>query len=312
MDKIDIQNISKRFDDKLVLDNISMQIKKGEIFGLIGPNGAGKSTLINIIIGLIKEDNGHVLIDGKTIQEDARCYKKKIGLVPQELALIETLNAIDNLEYFGTYFGLSGKRQKESIKEILELTGLGDSAKKKVKTYSGGMKRRLNVAVAMLSHPEILIMDEPTVGVDPQSRNHIFDFIKKINLEEQTTIIYTSHYMEEVEHLCNRIFILDEGKKISYGTKGDIRSLMGEMQNIHLFVDCLNQQLIEDLSILDDIQDVNKVSDVELSLVTKKNYNLDELILNCQKHQLKIRSVYIEEPSLEEIFLSLTGRSLRD
>jgi len=311
MEKIELQNITKRFDDRLVLDNISFSIDKGEIFGLIGPNGAGKSTLINIIIGLLHQDNGQVFVDGTTISEDSVAFKRKIGLIPQELALIETLNAYDNLEYFGTFYGLYGKELKKAINEVLEITGLEDR-KKKVKDFSGGMKRRLNIAVALMHHPQILIMDEPTVGVDPQSRNHIFDCIKKINQEEGTTVIYTSHYMEEVEYLCNRIFIIDEGKKISFGTKNEIKKLLGTSQTIDICYEQIPDLLLEELKQLEKVKEIEIVSEKKLKIIAEESLSLDEIITISQGLSAKIKSVNVEEVSLEEVFLSLTGKRLRD
>lgn len=311
MEKIELQNITKRFDDHLVLDNISFTIEKGEIFGLIGPNGAGKSTLINIIIGLLKQDGGNVFVDGKTIQEDSITFKRKIGLIPQELALIETLNAVDNLEYFGSFYGLYGKELKKAIDEVLEMTGLEDR-KKKVKDFSGGMKRRLNIAIALMHHPEIIIMDEPTVGVDPQSRNHIFDCIKKINQEEGSTVIYTSHYMEEVEYLCNHIFIIDEGKKITYGTKEEIKRLLGTSQTIHVILDTIPDELMQEIKKIKDIREVEILNSKELKIIGEEELSLDEIISICHRMNAKIKGVNVEEVSLEEVFLSLTGKRLRD
>ena len=190
MSIIEVKNVTKRFDDKLVTDNISLNIEEGEIFGLLGPNGAGKSTLINIIVGLIEKDKGSINICGMDISKEPLKTKRSIGLVPQEIALFEGLNARDNLEYFGGLYGLRGKELKERINEALSIVALDREDKKQVKKYSGGMKRRLNIAAALMHHPKVIIMDEPTVGVDPQSRNYIFEMIKKINKERKTTIIY--------------------------------------------------------------------------------------------------------------------------
>lgn len=194
MDIVKVNNITKRFNDKLALDNISFSVKEGEIFGLIGPNGAGKSTLINIITNLMLPNSGSIQINGLDLSKDYIKAKSIIGLVPQELALIEALTPFDNLEYFGAFYGLKGKLLQERINEALEVIGLTEVKKKKVKKLSGGMQRRLNIGIALLNHPKILILDEPTVGVDPQSRNHIFNFIKDISKKQKTTVIYTSHY----------------------------------------------------------------------------------------------------------------------
>jgi len=185
LSKICVKNVTKRFCDKLVLDNVSFEIKEGDIFGLIGPNGAGKSTLINIMTGLLKGNSGEVEVGGYSISKDPLKAKALIGLIPQELALMEQLSAYDNLEYFGAFYGLGGKLLKERIKEAMEVTGLSDRKKEKVKKFSGGMKRRLNLAVAIMHRPKVLIMDEPTVGVDPQSRNCIFEFVKKNQQRKQ-------------------------------------------------------------------------------------------------------------------------------
>ena len=184
---VEIKSITKSFDEKKVLNQVSFEIMKGECFGLLGPNGAGKSTLIDIITGLKKTDQGDVLIDGRSIKEDALTIRQKLGVVPQELAIIEELNAVDNLTYFGGLYGLYGNTLKERIAEILAVTGLEEKKKEKVKTFSGGMKRRLNIGIALLHQPEFLILDEPTVGVDPQSRQHIFDFLETLN-QQGTTI----------------------------------------------------------------------------------------------------------------------------
>ena len=247
MNIIKVENITKRFKDKLVLDNISFDIEEGEIFGLIGPNGAGKSTLINIITNLMMADSGNVFVEGKNLLEDTIYIKSIIGLVPQELAIIEQLTPYDNLEYFGYLYGLSGKLLKDRINEALEFAGLVDVKKKKISKLSGGMKRRLNLAIAILNHPKILILDEPTVGVDPQSRNHIFDFLRKLSNENNTTIIYTSHYMEEVEHLCSKIFIIDEGKEIASGTQDYLKSLVFSNKKLNIKIDKISGDLLFNL-----------------------------------------------------------------
>lgn len=312
MSKIEIQNVSKRFDDKLVLDNISFSVEKGEIFGLIGPNGAGKSTLINSMIGLLQPNSGIISIDGKTIADNPIEYKGKIGLVPQDIALIEDLTAYDNLEYFGAYYGLFGKKLKERMDEAIEMSGLKDKGKQKVKKFSGGLKRRLNVAVAMMHHPEILIMDEPTVGVDAQSRNYIFDYIKKVNREENTTVIYTSHYMEEVEQLCNRIFIMDNGKMVSYGTKSEVKALVNDTVTITVKVKDAPDHFIGTVRMLDGVSDAEVKGDDDFVLFAHHSFQLNEFINLCQQNHVSLTSIHIDEPTLEEVFLSLTGKRLRD
>lgn len=312
MNNIVVKNITKRFDDKLVLDNISFEIKEGDIFGLIGPNGAGKSTLISIMTGLIKSNGGEITIGGYSIEKEHLKAKELIGLVPQELALMETLTAYDNLEYFGAFYGLGGKLLKERIEEALIVTGLNEKRKVKVKKFSGGMKRRLNLAVAIMHRPRILILDEPTVGVDPQSRNYIFEFIKRVNKEDKTTVLYTSHYMEEIEHLCNNIFILDEGKEIASGSKAMIKSMTNMHGAIKIVLDKYDDELILNIKALNGVKDCFFKEEMILIYINEDTFNLEELLLMFAKEHRKIKSFNIEEASLEEVFLSLTGKNLRD
>ena len=311
MSIIEVKNITKRFNDKLVLDNVSYEVNEGEIFGFIGPNGAGKSTLINIMTTLLIPDSGTIKICGYDILKEPIKAKECIGYVPQDLALIEDLNAYDNLEFFGALYGLKGKVLKERIKESLKVTGLEKTKKQKVKKFSGGMKRRLNIAVAIMHHPKVLILDEPTVGVDPQSRNHIFSFIKNICKEWGTTIVYTSHYMEEVEELCKRVFIMDLGKEISYGEKGDIKSSVFSNNKVLIETQNINAKTIMELK---DIKGIMKVTDKneEVSLTINSEFKLAKVLSLLEKNNIDIIKISYEEPKLEDVFLSLTGKNLRD
>lgn len=312
MSIIKIENISKKFDDKLVLDNISFNVDKGEIFGLIGPNGAGKSTLINIITGLIDPNSGSASIGGFHINKNPIKAKSFIGLVPQELALMESVSAYDNLEFFGSLYGLKGKTLKNKIETVLEITGLSEKKKGKVKKFSGGMKRRLNLAAAIMHEPAILILDEPTVGIDPQSRNHIFEYIKNINKEKNTTVIYTSHYMEEVEFLCDDIFILDEGKEIAYGSKSSIKGMISTNNKIHIESYNINNDLLSNIESLNGVLDVKiSFNNIDL-LVEERDFNLKSLLNTMDQNGTNIKSINVHEPNLEEVFLALTGKSLRD
>jgi len=312
MPKIQIQNITKRFKDRLVLDNVSFSIEKGEIFGLIGPNGAGKSTLLNIIIGLLKANSGQVLIDGKTIEDNSVEYKKKIGFVPQELAILEELTVFDNLEYFGGYYGLFGKVLKERIRIVLEQVGLKDHQKEKVKKLSGGFKRRLNIALALVHEPEVLILDEPTVGIDTASRSEIFALIKRMSQEQQVTVIFTSHYMGEIEQLCEQIFIMDQGKKVSQGTKQEIKSLFMDGNMIQVKFNFLPSLLINELKLVVGVKELMLKTDERLVLLVDSTFQLDALIQICHQHQVKLIEIHFEKPSLEEVFLALTGRRWHD
>jgi ABC-2 type transport system ATP-binding protein len=311
MNIIEVKNLTKRFSDKLVLDNISLKIEEGEIFGLLGPNGAGKSTLINLIIGLIKADNGDVFVGGHSINKEPIKVREQIGVVPQEIALFESLNAKENLEYWGGLYGLKGAKLRERIDEAISIAGLEDNLKKRVKTYSGGMKRRLNVAAGMMHHPEILIMDEPTVGVDPQSRNHIFQVVKDMNKNYNTTIIYTSHYMEEVEHLCSNILILDLGKEVAFGTKEQLKRMVQDDKVFRIKATGDLNTLMFGLKKNSKIRGIEKESD-GLKIITSADLNLNEVLNEIQTSNVQVKNLGIDEPSLEEVFLTLTGKKLRD
>ena len=309
---IEIKDVTKSYGRQKVLQNVSFEIMEGELFGLLGPNGAGKSTLIDILTGIQSMDSGDIFINGKSIKTDKVEIRKHLGLVPQDIALLEELNAVDNLEYFGGLYGLAGQELKSQIEKLLEVAGLTDKKKEKVKNYSGGMKRRLNIAVAMLHNPSILILDEPTVGVDAQSRQHIFDYIQSL-AEQGTTILYTSHYMEEIETLCKRVFILDLGEEVAYGTKEEVKKLVGHTQTVALTLDRVPAGFDEVLKNSENgIQFVTvDGQDVELT-IDQTIFSMMKLIEQVEQAQLVIKSVNVKETTLEEAFLQLTGKTLRD
>lgn len=311
MSIIEVKNVTKRFNDKLVLDNVSYEVNKGEIFGFIGPNGAGKSTLINIMTSLLIPDSGTVKICGYDILEEPIKAKECIGYVPQDISLIEDLTAYDNLEFFGALYGLKGKELKERIKEALEVTGLGDRKKEKVKKFSGGMKRRLNIAAAIMHHPKVLIMDEPTVGVDPQSRNHIFNFTKNICKEWGTTVIYTSHYMEEVEELCRRVFIIDLGKEIAYGTEEEIKASVFPNNKVTIEAKDISAELILNIEKVNGVLNV-KEKEETITLTIDSNFKLHNVLTIIEQYDINIKKISYEEAKLEDVFLTLTGKTLRD
>ena len=309
---IEIKDVTKSYGRHKVLQNVSFEIMEGELFGLLGPNGAGKSTLIDILTGIQSMDSGEIFINGKSIKTDKVEIRKHLGLVPQDIALLEELNAVDNLEYFGGLYGLAGQELKSQIEKLLEVAGLTDKKKEKVKNYSGGMKRRLNIAVAMLHNPSILILDEPTVGVDAQSRQHIFDYIQSL-AEQGTTILYTSHYMEEIETLCKRVFILDLGEEVAYGTKEEVKKLVGHTQTVALTLDRVPAGFDEVLKNSENgIQFVTvDGQDMELT-IDQTIFSMMKLIEQVEQAQLVIKSVKVKETTLEEAFLQLTGKTLRD
>lgn len=308
---INVKNVTKRFGDKIVLDNVSYEVSKGEIFGFLGPNGAGKSTLISIMTSILVPNSGSVEICGYDILKDSIKAKANIGYVPQDVSLIEDINAYSNLEYYGALYGLKGKLLKERISEALEITGLTEKKKEKVKKFSGGMKRRLNIAVAIMHHPKVLILDEPTVGVDPQSRNHIFEFIKKITKEWETTVLYTSHYMEEIEELCERVFIMDLGKEIAYGTKSEVK--FSVIPNNKVIIECseIKGERILEIKKIEGIINV-KEEDEKLLLTINNNFKLGPVLNILEQDKILIKKISYEEPKLEDVFLTLTGKKLRD
>ena len=225
---LSIQNVTKKYGEKVIIENENFSVYKGDILGFIGPNGAGKSTSINIISTLVSPDNGSILFHGQDISSNMLNYKKSLGIVPQDLAIYEDLNAYDNVAFFCSLYGIRGMELKEKVKKALEFVGLWDRRKDLPSKFSGGMKRRLNIACAITHEPELLIMDEPTVGIDPQSRNKILEAVKELN-RTGTTVIYTSHYMEEIEALCNRIVLLDKGNVIEDLSKNDYKAKYEQM-----------------------------------------------------------------------------------
>lgn len=309
---LEVKDVSKKYGKKQVLSGVSFDIEEGDIFGLIGPNGAGKSTLINIITGILDPLNGEVLIGGYSIKKKPIEAKKLIGLVPQELALSEDISAIDNLNFFASLYGLSGKKLKEAVNEALEVVGLTEKKKEKVKKFSGGMKRRLNLAAAIMHKPRLLILDEPTVGIDPQSRNNIFEYLRKVNSQDKTTILYTSHYMEEVEELCKNIFVIDEGREIAYGSLNSVKEKANGTVTIEIKADNINEDLIEKIRILDGALNVEKEAGTLNILYERNKVNLDELIKILQTSGAVIKAIQINELNLGEVFLQLTGKKLRE
>ncbi len=312
MNILEINKISKKYGKKQALNDVSFNIKEGDMFGLIGPNGAGKSTLISIISGILSPLEGSVKIGGYDIKKEPIKAKQLIGLVPQDLALSEDLSARDNLEFFGRLYGLKGKKLHQAVDEALKLAGLEDKKKQAVKKFSGGMKRRLNLVAAIMHKPRLLILDEPTVGVDPQSRNNIFEFLRKINKEENTTILYTSHYMEEVEALCKNIFIIDDGKEVASGDLNSVKEKVSETVTLSIRTTEKNLEAIDKLSILDGALKVED-NDTEIKILyERKKLNLDEVIRTLQSCNASIKSLDIQELNLGEVFLQLTGKNLRE
>ncbi|WP_026884008.1 ABC transporter ATP-binding protein [Clostridium akagii] len=311
MPLIEIKDLIKRYDRNIAVDNINLKIQEGEIFGLLGPNGAGKSTTINMLCGLINPTSGEIIIDGLKISKKNTEYKRNLGLVPQQIAIYESLSAEENIQFFGKLAGLKGTLLKERITESLEFVGLLDKRKSVPKSFSGGMKRRLNIACAIMHHPKIIIMDEPTVGIDPQSRNHILQAIKKLN-SLGSTIIYTSHYMEEIQALCSRIAIMDHGKLIAEGTTTELKNQVSSDKKIKINVRDVNYNSIEEIKAISGVTAVD-YSGNSLEIITKLAQSLlQDILFILSKNQNTIIGLELLEPNLETVFLTLTGRKLRD
>lgn len=305
---IQVQNLSKSFQKMKAVDNISFSISKGEIFGLLGPNGAGKSTILNMMNTILNSDSGSISLDGVDVESDSKACKQLIGVVPQEISLYEELSAYENLLFWGNLYGIPSKELKERIHTTLELIGLLDRKNHLIKTYSGGMKRRINIAAALLHKPKILLMDEPTVGIDPQSRNRIFEVIEILN-NEGMTIVYTTHYMEEVERLCNRIAIIDSGRIVAQGTQRELQELLQTKESVQLEFDFLSESQVKSLKESLDYKMIQKNNTLIIESSIKE---LSSIISACNKLGLAINDIQLKKVNLETIFLSLTGKQLRD
>lgn len=308
-----VNEVSKSYKDKKVLKGISFSVKEGEILGLLGPNGAGKTTLINCICGLTKIDGGAIEVFGLDNSKNAKVIRQQMGVVPQDIAVVEELSAYENCMFMGGLYGLKGNELKTKVKEALQFVDLWDRRKDIPRKYSGGMKRRLNIACALVHRPRLLIMDEPTVGVDPQSRNYIMESIRKLN-DEGTTIIYTSHYMEEVEELCDRIVIVDEGTKIAEGTCEELVKEVSENETIKIGISKGMPDAIK-LEKLKNTKGVIEVVENEEGFVVKSakgEDNLRDIIQFMNDEQIVFDTIDVIRPSLEHVFLEKTGKSLRD
>ncbi|MDQ0198945.1 ABC transporter ATP-binding protein [Neobacillus ginsengisoli] len=311
MNVLELKNLTKKFADFIAVDNISLSIAEGEIFGFLGANGAGKSTTINMIAGLLRINDGEITILGKNIAKNSKFAKMNIGIVPQDLAIYEDLTAAENVRFFAGLYGLRGAKLTERVDEALQFVGLSDKHKEYPKSFSGGMKRRLNIACAIAHRPKLIIMDEPTVGIDPQSRNYILRSVRKLN-EMGCTIIYTSHYMEEVEEICTKIAIVDHGKVIAEGTKEQLIAIITNTKDVWIEVktaEKINVELIKEITGVKTVQlEENFIkinSDIEVN-------NLNKIVQHLINHNIEISSLEEKEPNLETVFLTLTGRNLRD
>ncbi|WEG11056.1 ABC transporter ATP-binding protein [Pullulanibacillus sp. KACC 23026] len=311
MNILEIKNLTKKFGDFIAVDNMSLSVAEGEIFGFLGANGAGKSTTINMIAGLLNINDGDIKFLGKTIRKNKKLAKRNIGIVPQDIAIYTELTAYENVKFFAGLFGLRGSELNQRVEEALEFVGLTDKQKMYPKQFSGGMKRRLNIACAIAHQPKLIIMDEPTVGIDPQSRNYILNSVRKLN-EMGCTIIYTSHYMEEVEEICSRIAIIDHGKIIAEGTQAQLKTIITDTKDIWVEVKSTSHLNLDELKNLVGIKEVS-VEDNRIKIHSEaESQNLNKIIQFFISNEIEIRSLEEKAPNLETVFLTLTGRMLRD
>ena len=308
---IEVTNLRKTYGDLVAVDGIGFAARPGAIFGLLGPNGAGKSTTIGCISGLLSPDEGQVTVFGHDVQADARRAKAQLGIVPQELALYEDLSARENLSFWGEAYGLGGASLKERVATVLELVGLEDRAKEPVKNFSGGMKRRLNFACGIVHEPKALLLDEPTVGVDPQSRVRLLELVRE-QAAGGTCVLYTTHYMEEAESLCDELAIVDHGRVVAAGTMEELRVMIGERDLLRLSGAFTATAAREALGALDEVEVVQAEDEIVTVAVPRASQRLSEIFTTLGGTGAEVRETTITRPNLESLFIKLTGKELRE
>jgi ABC-2 type transport system ATP-binding protein len=308
---IRVENLDKRFDEIHAVDHVSFAVQQGEIFSLLGPNGAGKSTTISMISGLLSPDEGDAFILGHSVTENGAEAKACTGVVPQEIALYEDLTARENLEFWGKMYGLRGQELRHRVDEVVNMIGLTERQKDRIEKYSGGMKRRVNIGVALLHKPAVIIMDEPTVGIDPQSRRHILDGVKDLQAGG-ATVLYTTHYMEEAQELSDQIAIMDQGQIIASGSHDELVRRIGHHDCIDLQLSEPSQAVLAQWREIPGVTQVVEEDGLTTVLVDDSNVVLPHLFEVANENEVRITAVDIQEPNLESVFLHLTGRALRD
>lgn len=308
---IEIKNLVKDYKKMKAVDDLSFDVKKGEILGLLGPNGSGKTTTMNCILSLLKFNSGSIKIFGKEMKPSEYDIKAKIGVVFQEVAVFEELTVYENLDYFCGLYIKDKKIRKQYIEEAIELVGLEEFKKFYPKQLSGGLLRRLNIACGIAHKPELIFLDEPTVAVDPQSRNNILDGIKKLN-EKGATIVYTTHYMEEVEIICDRVIILDKGKVIASGTCDELKELAKIEEKVTVEVSDLDSKYVDEIGKFANVESINYEDDILFIKYQKGKNNFGDLLDYLKRENIKYNKIYSERPTLNDVFLELTGKELRD
>ncbi len=295
----------------MAVDGISFDIQEGEIFGFLGPNGAGKTTSISMICGLLSPTAGEVFVEGVSILKNPREVKKRLGVVPQDVAIYEELSARENLSFWGGIFGIGGSKLRSRVDELLEQVGLEDRAKEPTKNFSGGMKRRLNLALGLVHDPKLILLDEPTVGIDPQARRNILDVVKSI-VAGGRTVLYTTHYLEEAEELCDRLAIIDHGKILSQGTVGELKTQLGEGSLLTVQGDFQATTLSEAVTGVEGLMPIEIDDKRAMLLVSRDGPGVSHSLEGLFSRGLTFDDITIKEPNLEDLFLKLTGRELRN
>lgn len=308
---IEVLDLRKSFGDTKAVQGVGFEVRQGEIFSLLGPNGAGKTTTISMLSCLLRPDGGDARVMGHSIREDQMGVKSVLGVVPQEIALYEDLTARENLTFWGKMYGLRGAALRARVDEVLDVIGLQDRAKERVGKYSGGMKRRVNIGVALLHKPKVIYMDEPTVGIDPQSRRNILDSVVALK-DQGMTVLYTTHYMEESQELSDHIGIMDHGKMIANGTHDELVKLVGGRTRIDLTLNMQSSVVMDAWQAVEGVSQVSAENGLVTVLVEDSNEVLPRLFDVTNRLSARIISVDILEPNLEAVFLHLTGRALRD
>ena len=308
---VEVKNLKKTYKDLTAVDNITFDVKKGEILGLLGPNGSGKSTTINCILSLLSFENGEIKIFGKEMTPTSYDIKSKIGVVFQDVAVFDELNVYDNVNYFCGLYIKDRKIREKYVNETIDFVNLREYIKFYPKQLSGGLLRRLNIACGIAHKPELIFFDEPTVAVDPQSRNSILEGIKKLR-DAGATIIYTTHYMEEVEILCDRVIILDKGKIIAQGTVDELKELSKADEKLTIEIDDLEQKYIDEIKRNDNIDEIKYESNILKISFKNGTNNISEIINYLNKNEIKYNRIFSEKPTLNDVFLELTGKELRD
>lgn len=308
---IQVQELYKAFGETKAVQGVSFDVYQGEIFSLLGPNGAGKTTTISMLATLLRPDHGDALVMGHSIIKDAMSVKSVLGIVPQEIALYEDLSAKENLTFWGKMYGLKGSILKNRVDEVLKIIDLNSRANERVNKYSGGMKRRVNIGIALLHKPKVIYMDEPTVGIDPQSRRNILDSVVALK-DQGMTVLYTTHMMEEAQELSDRIAIMDNGKLIALGTQAELVKIVGQMSRINVTLSVESESTLMKWEDIPGVKKIIKENGTLSVMVDDSNLVLPRLFDVALTQGVRITSVDIKEPNLESVFLHLTGRALRE